>query len=551
MKRPKIIQDPYFFLVLALILFFPAYLINLGDQPIIEDEAIRSIVAFEMFKSGDYVTPTIGGAEYLRKPPLYNWFIAGSFALFGNYSETAIRFPMILSLFLFALTIFLIVRRELGTRPGVINALIYLTLGRIILYESLHGLIDITFSWVTYLMFMCSYILFRKQRYLQLFIIAYLLTAVAWMMKGLPSLVFLGITLLVLFISNRKFKLLFSWKHFLAIFIFILLTGSYYLVYFSMNEISPEELFGTLLGQTTRRTVVRFGWWVTLQHIFTFPFEMLYHFLPWSLLTLLLFAKGAIKRIWSHPFLRYNILVLLFNIIPYWTSPEVHPRYILMLVPLYFTVLSWLFLESRKEGHLMAKLTEYIFGAFLLIAVAAPWASLFVESMKGMPLILVSSIVLSGVMAMICVLYRKYIRMRLFWFAIGVLVLRIGFDLMVLPTRQDNSREVLAKESAYQLADLTKGKPLYSYWNPEFTPTFYYMKNFLAFRYHYHLSAARDEIVYNISREIPGALYISHEKHISNDSVTIIGHVVQHIDNTSPLPLFTFHPPPSIRGYAH
>lgn len=482
MKWSERIKKPYFFLVLALVLFFPAYLINLGDQPIIEDEAIRSLVAFEMYKSGDYITPTIGGTEYLRKPPGYNWFIAASYALFGNYSEMAIRFPMILSLLFFSLSIFLVVKRELGTWLGVLNALIYLTLGRIIVYESLHGLIDLTFSWITYLVFMLSWFYFKRGKYLQLFMTAYFLTAITWMMKGLPSLVFLGVTLLVLFISQKRFRMLFNWRHFAGIFLFFGLVGGYYLIYFSMNDVSPEELFRTLLGQTTRRTVVRFGWLQTVQHIFTFPFEMIYHFLPWTLLLLIFIKKGSRKAVLSQPFLRYNILLLIFNIIPYWTSPEVHPRYILMLIPLLLLPLSWYLKEIRPN----------------------------------------------------------YIR-KLCWAAIVLLMLRIVFDFTVLPTRQLNSDEVISKQSALELAEKSKGKELYSYWNDAFEPDFYYMTNFLSFRYHFHLAAARDEILYNISEKKDGAWYFSAYSHIEGDSIIRMGTVEQHLDDTSPLPLFIFY----------
>jgi 4-amino-4-deoxy-L-arabinose transferase-like glycosyltransferase len=46
-----------FFLVLAGVLFLPAYLINLNLVQLIRDEAIRAIVAFEMIQRGDYITP--------------------------------------------------------------------------------------------------------------------------------------------------------------------------------------------------------------------------------------------------------------------------------------------------------------------------------------------------------------------------------------------------------------------------------------------------------------------------------------------------------------
>src|SRR5512138_2437907 len=176
-----------FFTILAAILFFPAYLLNLNMVQLIRDEAIRAIVAFEMIKSGDFITPTIGGEPYLMKPPLFNWIIPFFSQLTGSWSETVIRLPVIFSIIIFAVTICAFTRKKFGNRIALVNALAFITYGRIIFYESLHGLIDVTFSWLIYLFFMLSWHFFRKKKYLALFLIAYAVTAAAYLLKGLPS----------------------------------------------------------------------------------------------------------------------------------------------------------------------------------------------------------------------------------------------------------------------------------------------------------------------------------------------------------------------------
>lgn len=539
MTRKELLNNPYFFLALALILYFPAFLINIGDQPIIEDEAIRSLVAFEMDKSGDYITPTIGGDQYIRKPPLYNWMIVGSYKLFGNYSEMAIRFPMIISLLIFGLTIFLVVKKEMGVKMGVLNALIFITLGRIIFFESLHGLIDIAFSWLTYLFFMLSYIFFKKKQFLSLFIMAYFIASITWMMKGLPSLVFLGISLLVLFISNKQFKMLFNWRHFAGILVFILIVGGYYIIYFSRNDIEPEYLFNTLLGQTTRRTVLRFGWLITLKHLFTFPFEMFYHFLPWSVLWILLFVKGSFKKILSHPFLRYQLLILVFNIIVYWSSPEVHPRYLLMLVPLLFTMITYIYYEQKEKNSKLVRVIEYILGTLLVLSVIVPYVAIFNDQTSIIDNILFISILLSLVMLAITIFYWKGVKMRLFWLAIALFAIRIGFDLIILPTRQQNSKEVILKNDTYKLAEQTKGESINCYWNPEFEINPYYNRNPLIIMNQFYLSVAKDEIITITSEKKPGQLYLSKQKQIENLSVINI-EVINIGNNNEELQLFKF-----------
>jgi 4-amino-4-deoxy-L-arabinose transferase-like glycosyltransferase len=404
------------------------------------------------------------------------------------------------------------------------------------------GLIDMAFSWVTYLFFMLSYYFYKKEKYLLLFTVAYLITAVGWMMKGLPSIVFLGISLLVLFLSEKKYKMLFNWRHFAGIFIFIMLVGGYYFLYFRANDhITYEKLFSTLFDQSMRRTGVRFGFVQTFLHILSFPLEMLYHFLPWTILTLGLFVRGMLKKIWDQPFLRYNILILGFNILPYWTSPEVFPRYILMLLPLYFVVVSWVYMELKERKQKIASVIEVILGITLILASIAPWASGYADMVKDIKHVLLISAILSLVLILLTILYWRSRQYRLFWFAISILVLRIGFDLLILPTRQINSDPAISKELAYALAEKTKGKKLYSYWDKNNEGQFFwYMRNIVSFRYHFHLSVARDEIIYHNSEKDPDALYFALPSHIENDSVEIIDMLERKHGNRKPIPLIRF-----------
>ena len=66
-------RQRYIFYGVILVLLLPALLINLGLLTLINDEAIRGLVALEMQISGNYITPTLNGAFYYNKPPLYNW----------------------------------------------------------------------------------------------------------------------------------------------------------------------------------------------------------------------------------------------------------------------------------------------------------------------------------------------------------------------------------------------------------------------------------------------------------------------------------------------
>jgi 4-amino-4-deoxy-L-arabinose transferase-like glycosyltransferase len=516
------IKSPCFFLILALVLAIPAFLIYLGLIPFIDDESIRAMVAFEMIQSGDYVSPTIGGELYLKKPPLYNWIIILFFRIFNNHSEFTQRLPMVAFIFVFTLTIFYFVRKELGTRMGILAALMFLTNGRVLFYESLHGLIDISFSWLTYLFFMVSYSLMKREKYLALFLSAYAITAISYLMKGLPSLVFLAISLLVLFISQRKFRILLGWKHIAGIVLLVLVVGTYYFIYFTRNHIEPDSIFSTLLGETTRRTVVRFGWERTVLHLFTFPFEMFYHFFPWTILVILLFRKGGFRLIRANPFLNYSLLIIIFNVIVYWTSPEVHARYVLMLTPLFYTILGWLYLEYKKENTLWTRVLDAVFLGLLLFMTVSMWVPLFIEPVSNFPLIGLTSFSLFALLAFVTFSYWKQHNNRLLWVVIALLVIRIGFNLTILPARYLEAREIPSRELARQIARESKGTPMYIWWNPSKTPDPYYGKRRVDYPFMYYIATERNEVLRFSSEVIPGALYIADPADIHDYPVEIL-----------------------------
>ena len=78
----------YLFIFIVVIAF---YLYGLGRLPLLgPDEPRYAQVAREMFLSGDFVTPTLGGHTWFEKPALLYWLMAGGFKIFG-VSEWAAR----------------------------------------------------------------------------------------------------------------------------------------------------------------------------------------------------------------------------------------------------------------------------------------------------------------------------------------------------------------------------------------------------------------------------------------------------------------------------
>jgi len=461
-------QEQYLFFGFILLLLVPALLINLGLIPFIDDEAMRALIALEMDLSGNYITPTINGEYYYNKPPLYNWFLLLWFKAFGDYNEFVSRLATIFCLLGYAATIFYFSKKHYSTKFAFLNALFLITCGRILIYDSMLGLIDIAFSWVTFSAFMLVYHQYEKRNYYALFIFTYLLTAVGFLMKGLPSLVFQGATLLSFFLYKKDFKKLFSLAHIIGGLVFLLIVGTYYLAYHQYNSL--ETVFNTLLFESSRRTASTHGMSSTILHLFSFPFEIIYHFLPWTILVVLFFQKGIRKILSTDSFIVFCLLTFFANILVYWVSVQVYPRYLFMHLPLLFTSLLYLFFQksrpAKHQGIIDAILGFLCFG--LLIGMFVPF---FLERESEIPFLSLKIAGLSLLMGSLCWLFMKKKQERLLITVAVLLVARIALNWFILPERYVIDWGTPVKESSVQIGKEFKGKPLFIFQKTLMQPT--------------------------------------------------------------------------------
>jgi len=424
-------------IAILILLCGPALLVNLGLMTNIDDEAIRSLVAMEMTYSGNYLAPTLNGEYYYNKPPLFNWILLFWFKLFGNYGELAARFQTVVAVLGFAATIFFSFEKRLGAKLALLTALSMVTCGRVIFWDSLLSLIDITFSWVIFGLFMLVYQKGEKEKFLQLFLLAYFLTAIGFLLKGLPALVFLAGTFFAYFVlMTKKWKKLFSFNHLTGLAVFGIIIGTYYLLYFQENELN--EVFPTLFSESSKRTALHLGIKESIIHFFTFPFEMVYHFLPWSLLSIFLLHKKSLRWIRENHFITYLSLVFLVNIFVYWISPEVYPRYLIMFCPLYFGVLFYLYDKHVEASSIHPKLLYIVFSLFMIILGLGALAIPFLDRLHFLNDRLAITALLLGMSLPLMLIYFRWRPQWLLAMVAMLLVFRLGFNLLILPDRNSN-----------------------------------------------------------------------------------------------------------------
>jgi 4-amino-4-deoxy-L-arabinose transferase-like glycosyltransferase len=420
----------------------PALLTNLGLLALYADEGIRALVAMEMGLSGNLVTPTMFGEPYLNKPPLYNWLLLALFKLTGRQDEFIVRLPTVIFLLAYVTTVFFIVKKHLKAIHGtdcplptveLLTPLALLTCGRILFYDSMLGLIDTLFSWVMYGMFMHIYSQGERERHGRLFAGAYLLAAIGFLLKALPALVALGSALFVYFVWAKKWRRLFSLAHLGGMAVFVALVGSYYALYARQSGLSA--LLGNLFNESAKRTFVEHGLGKTVLHLFTFPFEAIYHFLPWTLLAVYLFRRGALALVRANRFVAWNGLVLVASIVPYWLSVEVYPRYLFMHVPLAFTVLVFLHEKNRAESSALVRRVEGAFQGLCWLLLAASFAPLLVEGFAEQPNAYLKVAALAAASAVLVWCYRNWAAQRMLVVVVALLVARMGFNWFVVPNR--------------------------------------------------------------------------------------------------------------------
>ncbi|MBR9919967.1 MAG: glycosyl transferase [Bacteroidetes bacterium] len=468
MEPTKITRVEKYLWILSMLMVIPALLVNLGMMPFIDDEAIRALVAYEMDLSGNYIAPTLNGAPYLNKPPLYNWILLAFFHLFGSFDEFASRFATVVSSIGFALSIFVVYRKWLGTRVAALSAFFFLTCGRILLYDSLLGLIDVTYSWVTFMSIYAVFYYYKKEQWYKLFFISYSLAAAGFLMKGLPSVVFQGSTLLVFFIWKRDWKRFFSIQHILGGLLFLALLSIYYYLY--SLERPLDDVLLNIFNESTKRTATEYGIGKTILHFFTFPFEMVYHFLPWSLLSIIFLSRRTWARIRQHEFLQFLLFMFLANILPYWISVEVYPRYILMLVPMFFGITAYLYQEyGPKEGP-FKRIIEGILLLFMLLLTFGASLPFWYKDIPAVSYTMLKGGFLLAAMIALCVLYVKFRPARLSVVILALLVGRLGFNWFVLPDRLANDWGQTCKESTIEALSQVDTPPII-YESTGFQPT--------------------------------------------------------------------------------
>ena len=314
--------------------------------------------------SGNYLQPTIQGEPYYNKPPLFAWIMAGFFQLFGS-SDTVVRLPSLLAYIVWGYVHYRVTRAYLNQKTALYGLLFFYTAVHYLYYGTvLSGELDLLYGFVIYLQGIVIYHFYQRKQWLSLYLLSYLLVSIGFLLKGLPSIAFQGITLFALGIiglpndikqapgprsARRAFErpskkttlnFWFNWQHLAGATLGLLPILAYFYLYQETHGTGYRYLFN-LLEEASQKSAFESGPGRIIKQLAGFPLLYFADHLPWSLLLPYGIYKGWHRTALSHPFLRYCLLFFTANILLYWFSPGTRLRYVYGLTPFFLTPLAY------------------------------------------------------------------------------------------------------------------------------------------------------------------------------------------------------------------
>lgn len=328
------------YLLISLCIIIIPILYTLLDRPYSssDEEKKRALVALEMRMQNNYIVPTLAGEPYCNKPPVFNWIIAPFIKM--DKVECVTRSISVSLFILCAIALFFLIKKGTNWQHALLTSFFFLSSFHLLLNLSLFLYIDGLFVFLLLLMLYFNLHLVNKEKYLQAFIVGYSLCAFAFLTKGVPALWFQAVSIFSILLINKKLRILYSYKHFVGIFIFLIITGSYFYLYFL--ETNSISMLNGLIGEIERKVSFT-SLNTTFLHMLAFPVNaLILPYAPIGLLFPLLFYRKNLILIIKDKKLSYMFINLFMGISIFLSSNSFCAYYILMYIPFFIELILYL-----------------------------------------------------------------------------------------------------------------------------------------------------------------------------------------------------------------
>ena len=181
-----------------------------GLRPLmLPDEGRYVGVAWEMLRSGDWLTPTLDGLPYFHKPPLFYWITALALKLFGLHAWASRAAP-VLGATLAALALYFFLRRWLGARKAMLALVVLLVQPLLYIgaqFANLDMLVAGCISATTVLLAHAALAMERAMPYRSALAGAYALAALGVLAKGLIGVMIPALVLTAWLLAQGHWRL--------------------------------------------------------------------------------------------------------------------------------------------------------------------------------------------------------------------------------------------------------------------------------------------------------------------------------------------------------
>lgn len=454
------IQDHRFRLCIAglIILYCISVLWNLGYLGLRIEEARRTIISLEMMETGNYIQPHTLGWPYYNKPPVFNWVLAGIIGLFQSDTPFIVRLPSLISLLLLGLVHYRVAVRFLPNNIALLSSLFVITAGDLYFYTLSNGAeIDVFYSLVVYLQVISIFYFFVKNKPTLLFIISWSLCAVGFLTKGFTSLGFQVLTLAAISVYARSWKTAFTWRQVPGIMLFLAITGGYYFLYSRHDD--PAIAITALFNESMNKSVIGAESEGRLYRIFKYPLVLLRVLSPWCLLIFLWFKKPR-PSLWENPFIRFSILFIVFNIGVYWFTGAQKTRYIIMFLPFFMTIISYVFFYWENRSPMLVKNYLRMGGVlFLIVAISVLCLPVFFATAWW------KSFVFTLVTGLFLYLFNRLHTCRIWLCVLGIVLTRIAYSWIGIPLKSEGETDF--KSLAHRFAAINEYRAVHYWGRPD------------------------------------------------------------------------------------
>lgn len=313
------------------------------------EESVYPLMAYEMWRAGEYFTPIMYGTDYWR-PPLFNLLIMALSNLIGwEYMLLASRLISATATVGTGLLIAWFASRVSGDRNlGAFTALVFITLGDVFFYNGWLAYSDPLFSFFTLGGMLFGWLAVYERR-LAFMLIAGIALISAFLTKALTAYIFYGVAVLVATYTTRHWRFVFSWSA-IAVNAIILAIPVAWVAFVYGDQSHSHGLLNDILVKLAPEGVLSY-----LSQFVSFPIHALTQYFPVAGVLLFALYRKQLQIDWSGPLTKAAALIFFINFLPYWLSPQSGMRYILPLSGIAAIFFSTILIKCKKTSKLALK----------------------------------------------------------------------------------------------------------------------------------------------------------------------------------------------------